>query len=131
MARRLSGPLGTRLVAAQLVLDESTAMATSQRDPAHQRIAFWITGGSVYLFWNLGTLVGALAGSAIDPLTWGLDAAFPAAFVATIVPHLRHPDGRRAAVLGGVVCLVTIPFFPVGVPILCASTAVLLGLRAP
>jgi 4-azaleucine resistance transporter AzlC len=131
MSRRLTGPLGLRLVAAQLTIDESTAMATAQHDPAHQRAAFWITGVSVYVFWNLGTLVGAVAGSAVDPLTWGLDAAFPAAFVATIVPHLRTRDGRLAALLGGLVCLVTIPFLPVGLPILCAATAVLVGVREP
>ncbi len=131
MSRRLRGPLGLRLVAAQLTIDESTAMATAQRDADHQRAAFWITGVSVYVCWNLGTLAGALAGSAIDPLALGLDAAFPAAFVATMVPHLQHPSGRLAAALGGLICLVTIPFLPVGLPILCASTAVLVGVRRP
>ena len=48
-------------------IDESTAMATAQTDARAQRAAFWITGVSVFVFWNLGTLVGALAGSAIDP----------------------------------------------------------------
>jgi predicted branched-subunit amino acid permease len=37
--------LGRRLAAAQLVLDESTAMATAQQDRHHRRAAFWITGG--------------------------------------------------------------------------------------
>ena len=77
MARRLPGTLGRRLVAAQLTVDEPTAMSAAQTDPAAQRAAFWITGWSVYVFWNLGTLAGALAGTAIDPKTFGLDAAFP------------------------------------------------------
>jgi 4-azaleucine resistance transporter AzlC len=72
MGRRVRGRLGTRLVAAQLTIDESTAMSVAQRDPVAQRAAFWITGGCVYLFWNLGTLAGALLGSAIDPQTFGL-----------------------------------------------------------
>jgi 4-azaleucine resistance transporter AzlC len=128
MGRRIPGRLGTRLVAAQLTIDESTAMAVAQDDPRAQRAAFWITGASVYVCWNVGTLLGALAGRAIDPLTYGLDAAFPAAFVAMLWPLLRTRRGLLAAGLGAAICLVLIPLTPVGVPILCASLAVLVGL---
>lgn len=131
MARHLDGPLVNRLVAAQLTIDESTAMAMAQDDEPARRAAFWITGVSVYVFWNLGTLIGALLGNAIDPQTFGLDAAFPAAFVAMLWPHLRTRRGWIAAALGAVVCLSLIPFVPVGVPILCASLAVLVGVPAP
>lgn len=127
MSRHLEGGLARRLVAAQLTIDESTAMATAQDTPAHRRTAFWITGSAVYVFWNLGTLIGAVAGSAIDPETYGLDAAFPAGFVAMVAPQFRTRRGRRAGLLGGLVCLVTIPFVPVGLSILCAGTAVLIG----
>jgi 4-azaleucine resistance transporter AzlC len=130
MGRRIPGRLGTRLVAAQITIDESTAMAVAQRDPAAQRAAFWITGGSVYVFWNIGTLLGALAGTAIDPLRFGLDAAFPAGFVAMLWPLLHTRRGRIAAGLGAAICLVLIPFTAVGVPILCASLAVLVGIPA-
>ncbi|MGZ7022495.1 MAG: AzlC family ABC transporter permease, partial [Ilumatobacteraceae bacterium] len=71
MSRRLTGPLGRRLIAAQLTIDESTAMSAAQPDADAQRAAFWITGISVYVFWNLATLLGALVGSAIDPTTFG------------------------------------------------------------
>jgi 4-azaleucine resistance transporter AzlC len=128
MSRRLTGPLGRRLLAAQLTTDESTAMSAAQSEPDQQRAAFWITGVSLYLFWNLGTLLGALAGSAIDPEKFGLDAAFPAAYVAMLLPLLRDRRGRLAALLGAVICLVLIPFVPVGIPILCASLAVLVGI---
>lgn len=131
MAAHLRGSLLERLVAAQLTIDESTAMATAQDTPSHRRTAFWITGISVYVFWNLGTLLGALAGSAIDPTTFGLDAAFPAGFVAMVAPHFRTPLGRRAGLLGGAICLVTIPFVPVGLSILCAGAAVLVGAAGP
>lgn len=130
MAQYVHGGLGRRLVAAQLTLDESTAMAAAQDTPRHRRAAFWITGASVYVFWNLGTLVGAIAGSAIDPVTYGLDAAFPAGFVAMVAPQFRTPAGRRAGLLGGAICLVTIPFVPVGLSILCAAAAVLVGIPA-
>lgn len=131
MAPHLEGSLGKRLLAAQLTIDESTAMAVAQDDPAHRRAAFWVTGGSVYLFWNVGTLIGAQLGTAIDPLTYGLDAAFPAAFVAILFPVLKDRVSRRAAITGAVVCLALIPFVPVGVPILCATVGVLFGLPEP
>ncbi|MEP7113543.1 MAG: AzlC family ABC transporter permease [Ilumatobacteraceae bacterium] len=129
MAPRLPGSLRKRLLAAHLTIDESTAMSVAQTDPEFQRTAFWITGLSLYVFWNLGTLLGALAGSAIDPKTFGLDAAFPAAYVAMLWPLLRSHRGRVSAALGAVICVVLIPFVPVGVPILCAALAILVGVR--
>ena len=130
MAPHLRGRLGTRLLAAQLTIDESTAMAAAQDDSRHRIAAFWITGGSIYLFWNVGTLLGALLGSAIDPKAYGLDAAFPAAFVAMLWPLLRERRSATAAAIGAVVCLAAIPFVPVGVPILCAAVGVVVGIPA-
>lgn len=131
MAPHIGGRLSTRLLAAQLTLDESTAMAMAQHDPGARRTAFWVTGGSVFVFWNIGTLVGALAGQAIDPTTFGLDAAFPAAYVAVVWPLLRNRLSLVAAVCGAVVCLALVPFTPVGVPILCAALVTLLGIPDP
>jgi 4-azaleucine resistance transporter AzlC len=131
MARHIDGSLGRRLVAAQLTIDESTAMATAQDDPDARRAAFWITGCAIFVCWNLGTLIGALAGEAIDPQTYGLDAAFPAGFVAMLAPHLRTRTGRAVGLAGAMICVALVPFVPIGVPILCAATAVLIGLRAP
>ena len=131
MSRRITGRLPTRLLAAQLTIDESTAMATAQTEPELQRLAFWVTGVSIYIFWNLGTLVGALAGNAIDPEKFGLDAAIPSAFVAVLWPQLRTRNGARAMLLGAVLCIATIPFVPVGVPVLVASLAILIALPHP
>lgn len=131
MAPHLRCSLGKRLVAAQLTIDESTAMAAAQEDEAHRVAAFWITGLSVYLFWNIGTLIGALLGSAIDPKVLGLDAAFPAAFLAILWPLLRERCSAMAALIGASLCLVLIPFVPVGVPILCAAVGILVGVPSP
>ena len=131
MAPHLKGRLATRLVAAQITIDESTAMASAQPDAKRRRAAFWITGGSIYLFWNTGTLIGALLGSAIDPTTYGLDAAFPAAFVAMVWPLLRQRRPALAAAIGATMCLALIPFTPVGVPILCAALGVVVGIPSP
>jgi predicted branched-subunit amino acid permease len=130
MSRRLpAGRLATRLLAAQWTIDETTAMSAAQPDARRSRAAFWITGASLYCCWNIGTLIGALAGQAIDPLAYGLDAAFPAGYVAMIWPLLAERRSAMAAGLGAVICLALIPFTPVGVPILCAALAVLIGIR--
>jgi 4-azaleucine resistance transporter AzlC len=114
-----------RLLAAQLVIDESAAMASAQPDPGKAERAFLLTGLSVFVFWNLGTLLGAVGGNAIgDPETFGLDAAFPAGFVALMAPHLRRRPGLVAALGGGLVALVTVPLLPAGAPILVAAVAV-------
>ncbi len=117
-----------RLAAAQFVIDESAAMASAQPDPEHAEQAFFLTGLSVFVFWNLGTLFGAVGGNAIgDPETWGLDAAFPAGFIALLAPHLRTRPGLVAALVGGAIALVTVPLLPAGAPILVASVAVIPG----
>ena len=76
----------------------------------------------------MATLIGALIGTSIDPKALGLDVAFPAGFVAMVAPHLRTRRGLQAGVLGAGICLLTVPFTPIGVPILCAGAAVLVGL---
>lgn len=131
MGRRIGGRVPSRLLAAQLTIDESTAMSVGQADPRAQRTAFWVTGAAVYAFWNTGTLIGALIGSSVDPAALGLDAAFPAAYVAMVWPQLQTRPGRRAALIGAAVCMATVPVLPVGVPILCAAVGVLVGVPAP
>jgi len=131
MSRRLDGSLGRRLVAAQFTIDETTAMSVAQPTRREQNLAFWVTAVALFVFWNLGTLIGALAGSAIDPETYGLDAAFPAGFVAMVWPLLSDRRARTAAIIGGIVCLATTPLTPVGVPILLSVVGVLVGLQRP
>jgi predicted branched-subunit amino acid permease len=111
MAPTFAGaPLRRRVVAAQLVIDESTAMATAQEGRRARAEAFWLTGVAVFVFWNVGTLLGAVAGDAIgNPEVWGLDAAFPAAYLALAMPHLRTRQGRVAAALGVVPAVLFAP----------------------
>lgn len=79
-----------RAVAAQLVIDESTAMAVGQDAEEAARLAFWATGLSVFVLWNLGTLVGALAERALsNPNPFGLDAAAPAVGLAAAAAAVR------------------------------------------
>lgn len=57
----LGGGRFVRALRTQVVVDESTAMAHAQPDPAAKRRAFDLTGVMIYGGWNAGTLVGALA----------------------------------------------------------------------
>jgi branched chain amino acid efflux pump len=134
---RLLGVKGLRRVpAAQLTIDESTAVAIAQPEPAAQRLGFWGTGLSVFVLWNLSTVVGALVGDALgDPKQYGLDAAAPAAFCALLWPRLKSGDARAVAVVAAVIALVVAPHAPAGIPVLVAAlAAIVAGLwphRAP
>src|SRR4051812_7102526 len=57
--------LARRLVAAQLVIDESTAMAIGHETDAAARVGFWSSGTAVFVLWNLATLLGALGANAL------------------------------------------------------------------
>ena len=128
LAPILTGRLGERALAAQLVIDESTAMARAQDDPGAARRAFLATGVSVWLCWNAGTLAGALLGNGLgDPRALGLDAMFPAAFLALLAPQLRRPGAPLAAVAGAMVAVAALPFTPAGVPVIAALAGVVPG----
>ena len=124
----LPARLRDRALAAHLVIDETTAMARAQSEPDAARRAFLATGVSVWVFWNAGTLAGALLGGGIgDPSTLGLDAMFPAAFLALLAPQLRRPGAPVAAAAGVVITLALVPFAPAGVPIIAALAGVVPG----
>ncbi|MFM6852076.1 MAG: AzlC family ABC transporter permease [Terrabacter sp.] len=121
-----------RLGAAQLTIDESTAVAVSQEDVRASRLGFWLTGGAVFTLWNLTTLAGALLGKQVgDPRTYGLDAAACAAFTALLWPRLRNRDAVAVAAAAALVSTALSPSLPLGVPVLVAAFAALLVWRAP
>jgi 4-azaleucine resistance transporter AzlC len=132
---RMAGILDARgrrsALAAQLVIDETTAMAITRSTLRTQRYAFWVTGASLFVLWNLGTLAGALGGSAVgDPETLGLDAAVPAAFLALLWPRLDDATNRAVAIGGAAVAAALVPFLPPGIPVLAAAPiALVAGLR--
>jgi len=83
-----------------------------------------------YPAWVLGTIAGVLAGGAItDPRSLGLDAVFPAFFLALLVVELQRPGARLVSALAVVITLALIPVAPPGVPIIAAALAALAGLR--
>jgi 4-azaleucine resistance transporter AzlC len=125
----LEGPAWSRLVHAQLVVDESWAIAAEGDGRFDPRVLIG-AGLVLYASWVGGTAVGAIGGEALgDPATLGLDAAFPALFLALLVPQLRGRRTVQAAVLGAAIALALTPVAPAGVPIIAASAACLLGVR--
>ncbi|MGI5348690.1 AzlC family ABC transporter permease [Streptomyces sp. CA-250714] len=135
---------GGLLWSSQLLVDQSAALALAEPDPRRRRAVFLACGGALYLAWNLGTLLGVLAGRVLsDPDALGLDAAEPMVLLALVLPALRsggrraadedaEPHAhrrsatRRAALTGAALALAATPFLPPGTPVLLA----LLGLLA-
>jgi predicted branched-subunit amino acid permease len=108
-----------RLLAAQITIDESTAVATLQETDVNRRRGFYITGIGVYIFWNLFTLLGALGASAIgDPAVWGLDAVVPAAFCGLIWPRIKSKNHFVVVASAIAWALLLTPITPAGVPII-------------
>lgn len=127
LAPSLRGGRVRRALEGQAVVDSSWAMA-ARGDGTYDRTYLFGHTGVQYVGWQLGTVVGVLV-SGIDERTLGLDAVFPAFFLALLVAELRDPARRLPAVVGAVVALALVPVAPVGVPVLAASTGALLGLR--
>ena len=118
-----------RLAAAHVTIDESTAVATAQRDVRMARVGFWWTGVGIFALWNAFTVLGAVVGDALgDPSRWGLDAAAAAAFLGLLWPRLASRRAQLTAACAAVVALALTPVAPPGVPILAAAVvAVVLG----
>lgn len=130
LAQKLGLSPAERLASAHLVIDESTAMAVT-RDNQHQsRLGFYWTGLSIFILWNIFTLVGALAGERVgDPRTYGLDAAVGAAFLGLLWPRLTSWHARIVALFAAAVALGSVPIAAAGMPIIIGgAAAVLLGM---
>lgn len=118
-----------RLLGSHLLVDESVAFALAQPDPRRRRVAYWTTGVTLFVAWNVAALVGVALGQvAADPTVIGLDAVFPAGLLALLMPSLRDRTTRRVASLGAVVAVVTTPFLPAGAPVLLALVGLVAAL---
>jgi 4-azaleucine resistance transporter AzlC len=129
LAPSLRGRPLSRAAFAMSIVDSSWAAASigdGTFDP------WYMVGVSApqYPGWVLGTIVGVLAGGALgDPRSLGLDALFPAFFVALLFEEVR--DRRKIAAAGGGagIAAALTPFAPAGLPILAAAVAALIASR--
>jgi 4-azaleucine resistance transporter AzlC len=128
VARFLFGGPLRRFAQAQLVVDESWAIASRGGGTfdAHRLVGAGIV---LWLAWVAGTIIGVIGGEALgDPAALGLDAAFPALFLALLIPQLIGRRAVAAALLGAGIAIALVPLTPAGVPIIAAAGAALIGL---
>ncbi|WP_371775819.1 AzlC family ABC transporter permease [Streptomyces sp. NBC_01438] len=124
LSQLLALPRAVRPFAAHWVIDETTAVTLPQPTRRAARIGFTVTGLTLYVLWNLTTLVGALGAEALgDTDAWGLDAASPAVFLALLAPMLKTTTERVTAGLAVVLALGLLPLLPAGVPVLVSALA--------
>lgn len=129
LAPSLRGSPLKRAAIGQTMIDATWAMANrgaGRFDPLFMMAATLPN----YVAWVGGTIAGVLAGELIgDPTRLGLDAAFPAFFLALLIGEVHR--GHLAvlvAAIAVVIALVLAPLTPPGVPIITACLAALVGL---
>lgn len=128
VAPGLRGSAVRRLFEAQLAVDESWALA--QRDGRVDRDRLVGAGLVLMVAWTTGTVAGVLGGSALgDPADYGLDAMFPALFLALLVGQIDGRRTRAAAVAGALIALALTPLLPPGLPLIAATAGVVVALR--
>ncbi|MFI8433963.1 AzlC family ABC transporter permease [Streptomyces sp. NPDC079020] len=124
LSQLLALPRAVRPFAAHWVIDETTAVTLPQPTRRAARLGFTVTGLTLYVLWNLTTLVGALGAEALgDTEAWGLDAASPAVFLALLAPMLKSTTERVTAALAVLLALGLLPVLPAGVPVLLSALA--------
>ncbi|HEX3630090.1 MAG TPA: AzlC family ABC transporter permease, partial [Candidatus Dormibacteraeota bacterium] len=118
-ARSLPGGRWRRAMFGQLIIDESYALGVGAGERGTpDRRTLLLSGGLFYLAWLIGTTLGASLGPVLgDPKRLGLDAAFPAGFVALLWPMLGGHHAVRCALGGAAVALLLAPFTPAGIPL--------------
>ena len=127
----LAGPWWQRGLMCQLMIDESTAVGTAQRETRWRRYGYLCAGIAVFVVWNITTFVGTVLSSDADSLTHdlGIDATIPAAFLALLWPRLTDRTSRAIAIVGAAVAFGLVPIAPAGIPIIAAALAVVLDGR--
>ena len=125
----LPGGPWRRAAQGQAVVDSSWAMA-AEGDGTFDRVFLFGATAVQYVTWQAGTIVGALSGNVLgDTHKLGLDAVYPAFFLALLIVEVRRPRAGGVALAGAAIALALIPIAPAGVPVLAASLAALVGLR--
>jgi 4-azaleucine resistance transporter AzlC len=122
------GPL-RRAAEGQTMVDASWALANRSDGTFDRELMMGATIPQAAAWWA-GTIIGVLGGALLgDPAALGLDAMFPAFYLALLVEEMHDRSMASSAVLGAAIALLLVPFTPPGIPVVAASAAALLGLR--
>ena len=127
MAPSLKGSLLWRAGVSQLMIDESTAIGSSQATHELRRYGYLWGGLSVFVLWNATTLIGVSVLSEAESLITdlGIDATIPAAILGLIWNKLVNAKHRVVALIGAITALILIPFTPAGIPVIAAASAII------
>ena len=109
-------------------MDASWAIAADGEGGFDRHLLF---GSSAIQYVDLGARDGgrrARRRGAGRPEALGLDALYPAFFVALLIGEVRSGRAHGVAAAGALIAFALVPVAPAGVPVLVASLASLLGL---
>ncbi len=119
-----------RALAAFAAFDPNVALAAREADDTSVRrvyvsITLWLV-----IPWWIGAVVGIVIGERLgDPNRLGLDAMFPALFVAILWPQLKSGTARTIAAVAAVIAMALVEPSPGGLPVLLAAAVALLAIR--
>ena len=129
LAPSLRGRALSRAGFAMTTVDASWA-AASRGDGTFDPWYMAGAGLPQYAGWVLGTVVGVLVGPALgDPGKLGLDALFPAFFVALMFEEAADGESWWRPAGGAAIALALTPLAPPGLPILVAALAAIAASR--
>jgi predicted branched-subunit amino acid permease len=129
IAPSLRGRPLKRAAQGQTVVDASWAIARRSDGSFDRGILMGATIPQA-IGWMGGTVVGVFGGAALsDPGKFGIDAIFPAFYLALLAEEGHSRLALTVAVMGGAITLALMSFVPAGLAVLAASAAALIGLR--
>ncbi|HEY7850201.1 MAG TPA: AzlC family ABC transporter permease [Ktedonobacterales bacterium] len=103
-------PRGWRLALSYLLVDEVYGVVIGRMLslPMRQRLRYMLGSGlTLWIAWQISTLVGILIGARI-PASWSLDFAATLTFIALLTPLLRDRALIGAALAAGIVAALTL-----------------------
>lgn len=125
----LPAPRIARFLSTHLVNDESVAFALAQPKPGQRLVAFRVVGVAILIAWPLGAAIGVMVGYIVpDPGSLGLDAAFPAIFLAILLGSVKRST-VRPAMAGATIALAATPFVAAGLAPIFGLAGLLAGER--
>jgi 4-azaleucine resistance transporter AzlC len=129
IAPSLTGRAAKRAAQGQAVVDASWAIAHRSDGTFDRGVLLGATIPQACA-WIGGTAIGVFGGSALaEPEKLGIDAIFPAFYLALLFEEGGSRRGLAVALIGGAITLSLMSFVPAGLAVIAASLAALIGLR--
>ncbi|MFI8418129.1 AzlC family ABC transporter permease [Serratia sp. NPDC078593] len=126
----LIGRGSVRFLGCHIMNDESVVFGVSQSSFAKRKAAYWLCGIGIALCWPLGVIIGSVIGNVIpDMQAIGLDAVFPTLLLALIISSLKNLRTLLSAASGTLMALITVPWVPIGLPVLFSLLGLLIRKR--